>query len=139
MVADYNTIPRIYSYCKKQYFDNKLLTPQFGVIHTFRILARFEFHRGNKGASPKHPTILVSDYFDLDEPTFINIMVHEMIHYYLMVNGIDVKCTHGKAFMAMAKEMNEKYGLNVTKTMDASQIPNSPSAPKRTWWRQFHL
>ena len=30
---------------------------------------------------------LMSDYFDFDEETFRNIMVHEMIHCYLYLNG----------------------------------------------------
>jgi len=38
-------------------------------------------------------------------------------------------------FMAMAQELNQKYGLNITTTFDASNTPNSPHAPKRTWWR----
>ena len=38
-------------------------------------------------------------------------------------------------FMAMAQELSQKYGLNITTTFDASNIPNTPNAPKRTWWR----
>ena len=37
------------------------------------------------------------------------------------------------------KQFNEKYGLNIPITYDITNIPNSPHAPKRTWWRCFHF
>ena len=61
-------------------------------------------------------------------------MVHEMIHYYLYLNDRS-ECSafshflrlfgfkssdHGPEFMAMAQKLNEQYGLNITKTYDAS-------------------
>jgi hypothetical protein len=88
--------------------------------------------------------ILMSDYFDFDEETFRNIMVHEMIHYYLYLNNPN-ECSvfgrflrlfgfkssdHGPEFMAMVQKLNEQYGLNITKAYDASSIPLSPNAPR---------
>jgi hypothetical protein len=32
--------------------------------------------------------------------------------------------------MRIAQELNEKYGLHITKTVDSSKIPLSPLAPK---------
>ena len=87
--------------------------------------------------------ILMSDFFDFDEETFRNIMVHEMIHYYLYLNDPS-ECSafshflrlfgfkssdHGPEFMAMAQKLNEQYGLNITVTYDASSIPLAPNAP----------
>ena len=138
MIADFNTMPRMFWYCNRQYFDHKLRTPKFGLIHSFRILARFEYNR-KKGKADKNKRFLFSDYFDFDEETFRNIMVHEMIHYYLFLYGTNDKCDHGADFKAMAQELNQKYGLNITTTLNASNIPNSPNAPKRSWWRCFHL
>ena len=84
-------------------------------------------------------TILMSDYFDFPEDIFKNIMAHEMIHFYLLLNGKDNKASHGSDFKAMAQALNQKYGLNITTTYDASEIPNSPNAHKRTWWRNLFL
>ena len=64
--------------------------------------------------------ILMSDCFDFDEETFRNIMVHEMIHYYLCLNNpndcslfsrflrfLGIKNSdHGPEFMAMAQKLN---------------------------------
>lgn len=147
MIADYNTMPRMFWYCNRQYFDNKLRTPKFGIMHTYRNLGRFEFNWGekNKPVKKRRMVILMSDYFDFDEETFRNIMVHEMIHYYLCINT-PKDCSvlshflrffgfknsdHGPEFMAMAQKFNEQYGLNITVTYDASSIPLAPNAPKQ--------
>jgi predicted SprT family Zn-dependent metalloprotease len=94
-------------------------------------LARFEYQNNKKGKAPiKRQIILFSEYYDFDEETFKNLMVHEMIHYYLAWNGVKTELDHGKEFMAIANELNEKYGLNVTKTLDASSFIRREQAPK---------
>lgn len=130
------------------YFNHQLQTPKFGLIHTYRNLGKFEYRWGEKKKPVKkrHMMILMSDYFDFDEDTFRNIMVHEMIHYYLYLNSTSDCSTfsrflrvlgfknsdHGPEFMPMAESLNQKYGLNITISYDASNIPSAPNAPKRT-------
>ena len=131
MIADYNTMPRMFWECNRLYFDHSLPTPRFGMMKKLNILARFEFQKNKKGKAPiKRQIILFSDYYDFDEETFRNLMVHEMIHYYLAWNGVKTRSDHGKEFMAIAHELNEKYGLNVTKTLDASSFIRTEQAPK---------
>ena len=72
----------------------------------------------------------MSDCFDYPEKDFIETMVHEMIHYYIAWNRIKVIRSHGRVFMRMANEMKEKYGLNVTKKIDASSFKLTEKAPK---------
>ena len=146
MIADYNTMPHMFWECNRLYFGHQLRKPQFGLMHTFRYLGKFEYRWGEKKKPVKkrYMAILMSDFFDFDEETFRNIMVHEMIHYYLYLNGTS-DCSvfsrflrfvgfknsdHGPEFMAMAQKLNEQYGLNITKTCDASSIPLAPNAPK---------
>ena len=139
MIADYNTMPEMFWECNRLYFDHQLPTPRYGILHSFSILGRFEWLRGWQGKPPTRMTILMSDYFDFPEDIFKNIMAHEMIHFYLLLNGKDNKASHGSDFKAMAQALNQKYGLNITTTYDASEIPNSPNAHKRTWWRNLFL
>ena len=81
MIADYNTMPHMFWECNRLYFDHQLRTPKFGLMHSCRYLGRFEHRWGekNKPVKKRHMVILMSDYFDFDEETFKNIMVHEMI------------------------------------------------------------
>ena len=142
MIADYNTMPHMFWECNRLYFGHQLRKPQFGLMHTFRYLGKFEYRWGErkKPVKKRYMAILMSDFFDFDEETFRNIMVHEMIHYYLYLNGTS-DCSvfsrflrfvgfknsdHGPEFMAMAQKLNEQYGLNITKTCDASSIPLAP-------------
>ena len=143
MIADYNTMPQMFWECNQQYFGHQLRTPKFGLMHSCRYLGRFEYRWGekNKPVKKRHMVILMSDYFDFDEETFRSIMVHEMIHYYLYLNDSS-ECSvfgrflrffgfknsdHGPEFMEMAQKLNEQYGLNITKTYDASSIPLAPN------------
>jgi len=137
MIADYNTMPRIFWECNRLYFDQSLPTPRFGMMKKLNTLARFEYQNNKKGKAPiKRQIILFSEYYDFDEETFKNLMVHEMIHYYLAWNGVKTKLDHGKEFMAIANELNEKYGLNVTKTLDASSFTRTEQAPKaKSFWQ----
>ena len=145
MIADYNTMPHMFWECNRLYFDHQLRTPKFGLMHSYRTLGKFAFQWGEKSKPVKkrYMAILMSDYFDFDEETFRNIMVHEMIHYYLYLNDPS-ECSafshflrlfgfkssdHGPEFMAMAQKLNEQYGLNITVTYDASSIPLAPNAP----------
>ena len=140
MIADYNTMPRMFWECNRLYFDHSLPTPKFGLMKKLNRLARFEYFKNNKGKAPiKRQTILFSEYYDFDEETFRNLMVHEMIHYYLAWNRINTKKDHGKEFMEIAQDLNVKYGLNVTKTLDASSFQRTEQAPKAKGFWQWLL
>ena len=45
MIADFNNMPHMFWLCNRQYFDHKLPTPKFGILHSFCKLARFEYDR----------------------------------------------------------------------------------------------
>ncbi len=77
MIADLNTMPRMFRECNRLYFDQQLPTPKFGIMHTDRNLGRFEFNWAecDKPVKKRYLAILMSDYFDFDEETFRNIMV----------------------------------------------------------------
>lgn len=140
MIADYNTMPKMFWECNWLYFDHSLPTPKFGLMKKLNRLARFEYFKNNKGKAPiKRPTILFSEYYDFDEEIFRDIMAHEMIHYYLAWNRVKTKKYHGKEFMEIANGLNEKYGLNITKTLDASSFKRTEQAPKTKGFWQWLL
>ena len=81
-------MPHMFWECNRRYFDHQLRTPKFGLMHSYLTLGKFAYFWGEKKKPVKkrYMAILMSDYFDFDEETFRNIMVHEMIHYYLYLN-----------------------------------------------------
>ena len=124
-------MPEMFWKCNAEYFNGELPTPQFGLLNKTNVLARFEYNKDKKGKYPiKWQTLLFSDCFDFDEKDFMEIMVHEMIHYYIALNGIKDNGAHGKEFMKIANELKEKFGLDITKTKDASSFKLTENAPK---------
>lgn len=141
MIADYDNMPMAFYDCNDKYFDGKLPTPKFGLIHKTSMLGWFGYRKNKKKNCSKEPLeykiIKMSDCYDFDEKDFIEIMVHEMIHYYIAWNQIKDTGDHGTMFMKMANELREKHGLNITKTKDASSFKKTKSAPKSIWDKLF--
>ena len=138
MIADLNTMSRMFRECNKKYFDGSLPTPQFLLMNKLNTLARFEYNKDKKGKHPiKWQALKFSDCYDFPEEDFREIMVHELIHYYIAWNGIKDNKDHGREFMRIANEINEKHGLNVTKTKDASSFKRTEKAPHHTGLLRF--
>ena len=138
MIADYNTMPRMFRECNRMYFNNTLPTPKYGLMNKLNTLARFEYNKNKKGKHPiKWQEIKFSDCYDFPEDMFRNLMVHELIHYYIAWNGIRDNKSHGKEFMKIANELNEKYGLNIAKKYDATSLARTEKAPQHKGLMKF--
>ena len=132
MIANQDTMVDTFWECNDKYFDHSLPTPIFDTFNKINIIARFEYQRNKKNSKKpiRNQIIIMSDCFDYTEKDFIEIMVHEMIHYYIAWNRIKDNRSHGKVFLKIANEMKEKYGLNITKKVDASSFKLTEKAPK---------
>lgn len=56
----------------------------------------------------------VSVHYDLSEEELEDIIIHEMIHYYIFVNRLKDKSAHGPLFRQIMKDINTKYGRNIS-------------------------
>ena len=132
MIANQETMVNTFWDCNEKYFDNSLPTPWFETVISISVIGKFEYHKNKRNSKKpiRDQVIKMSDCFDYPEKDFIETMVHEMIHYYIAWNRIKVLRSHGRVFMRMANEMKEKYGLNVTKKIDASSFKLTENAPK---------
>ena len=117
----------------KLYFDGKLPMPRLEIMHTYKISGHFIFTPVKKGRI-KYKKIYITDNFDFTEETFRDILVHEMIHYYIAYNKIEDNDDHGVEFMKIADELNKKYGLGITKQIDASSFKRNEKASKLSWF-----
>lgn len=52
--------------------------------------------------------------FDLPEEEWEDTIIHEMIHYYIGVNGLKDTSAHGKIFRKMMEDINQRFGRKVT-------------------------
>ena len=135
MVANHDNMLLTFDTCNMEYFEGKLLFPQFELLHSYRTCGYFQYTKGGWFDKTLYDTtISITDYYDFTEKQFKDIMVHEMIHYYLAYLGIDRKCRHGKKFKEMAERLNRTYGLNITPYLDLSNYKKRKGAPKFTYW-----
>ena len=79
-------------------------------------------------------SISITDYYDFTMEQFDDILVHEMIHYYLAYTGLDKRIRHGKEFKKMARKLNLNHGLNITSTVDLSIYKRREGTSKFQYW-----
>lgn len=130
MIPNTANLTELFRECKNMYLTENIKTPKFMTFSSKNVLAQTSYgpEKYKNGVS-KRIVIFFSDLYDFPEELLRNIMVHEMIHYYLHLHRIVEDDQHGPEFMKMANELNEKYGLNVEKTFDASPYYIGKDAP----------
>lgn len=94
------------------YIINKLPIPFFIVIHTRKTIGRFSCEY-NENGDIKNPIIEISDRYEYTEAQLKDIIVHEMLHYYLDYTHQNEPQEHGKRWKQMALFFNEKFGTNI--------------------------
>lgn len=136
MVANHDNMLLTFDTCNMEYFEGKLLFPQFGLLHSFRTCGYFHCDYEQVWFSKKlyNFSISITDYYDFTEEQFKDIMCHEMIHYYLAYFGIDKRCRHGKKFEEMAERLNKTYGLHIEKVLDISKYKRRKGTPALSYW-----
>ena len=136
MVVNWVNLADAYDKCNRTYFGGKLPIPQFNLLHSFRSCGYFhcDYEQGWFSKKLFNFSISMTDYYDFTPKQFEDILVHEMIHYYLAYCGIDKRCKHGRKFKEMAERLNRTYGLNVTKTLDISQYKRRRGTSALSYW-----
>lgn len=99
------------------YFGGKLPVPHFAVSNSRTMLGQFRCLRRRKSPFGKCVTsgytIKVSEYYDMPEREYHNVLLHEMIHYYIAYSGVTDTSPHGKVFRKLMGELNE-CGWNIS-------------------------
>ena len=132
MIPDFDNMPMVFEECNEKYFHGELPMPDFDMLRSSYTCGYFHYTKGGwLDHNIYNPVISMTDYYDFTESQFTDIMCHEMIHYYLALNGADRKCRHGRAFQQMADELNLNYGLHITKRLDLSRYRKNPNRGKR--------
>lgn len=115
----------------EQYFDCVLPLPRLALSRSKTRLGSMSCKRVTRllrGTKFSDFTIRLSNYYDLSERDFQNILLHEMIHYHIAYTGVKDSSPHGVVFRRMAEVFNRKYGWNIKVT--GSTRGTKPAKPQ---------
>lgn len=125
IIGEHNILLHFYFF-NEEYFGGILPIPNIKIRHGWHTLGYF--HCNPDAPLGTSETIEMTDFYDYTDDEFRDILIHEMIHYYLYYIGEDTRVRHGKAFKKMANEFNLMYGTNVTVKVDISMMKPNPNA-----------
>lgn len=110
MIATRKILERKYDEFNEMYFDDELpydmiLYPKSDLeqMGTFDEL-KFEWD------DKLYPIIFINDQFNYTEDELNMLLLHEMVHAYLVPRGIELEEAHGEAFQELAHKIEKKSG-----------------------------
>ena len=108
----------------KDYFGGRLTPPKFSVNNARTRLGSmaFKWKRSLFKRETYDYVIRLSNYYDIPEVEFQNVLLHEMIHYYIAVNHFKDDSVHGTMFRSIAQRIN-KQGWHVVVRTDTRKWP----------------
>jgi len=115
-----------------EYFGGILPVPDFEVTDSFKYFGYFSSDIWDN--TTINPLIQISGNWEYTENQFRDILVHEMIHYYLAYTGKDTVGSHGIEFKSLANELNHKYGLNITETICYNEFTRKKGTSILMYW-----
>lgn len=120
-------VPNIYNiiYLFNEYnnmcFGGELPRPILSLMHSKKMLGYFSCDIDEDGEI-NNPTIEISDSYEYTEDKLRDVLVHEMIHYYLAYTQKDLNFTHGKEFKRLANFFNSNFGMNISEKVDITNM-----------------
>lgn len=122
----------------KENFGGRLTPPKFSVNNARTRLGSmaFKWKRSLFKRETYDYVIRLSNYYDIPEVEFQNVLLHEMIHYYIAVNHFKDDSVHGTMFRSIAQRIN-KQGWHVVVRTDTRKWPVAERNRKKviTWKR----
>ena len=106
--------------------------PEFEITDSFKFFGYF--HSNIYNNTTVNPLIQISGNWEYSESQFRDILVHEMIHYYLAYTGRDLVGSHGGEFMTLAYKLNREHGLNITETINYDEYTRREGTSKLRYW-----
>ena len=123
-VSDIQGIFNIYnSLC----FDGKLPLPRIRIGHAKGYLGqlRYKVKKDKSGkATYSDFSLNFTQRYEMDQEKLEDVVIHEMIHYYIHYNNIQDTSAHGVVFRKMMDDINIRFKRNIT-ISDRSGLPVS--------------
>ena len=116
MTITIKEIRDIFAEWNKKAFKGELPEPSFELMRTRSLLGQF---CPRKIFGVETYKIRISVYYDRPYESYVDTIVHEMLHFYIRYKGIKDTSSHGREWKRMAKQLSNKFGLTITRTNPA--------------------
>lgn len=126
----------------QQMFDGKLprLPIELSDAKTFLGLCVYKKKRTLWGKTMCYDFKLrINTRIDLAEAEVEDIIIHEMIHYYIGLNGIKDTSTHGQVFRLMMNRINEQFSRHIRISHKPTQEQKEQLYGTKQRWRMVAL
>ena len=108
-------------------FDGKLPLPRIRIGHAKGYLGqlRYKVKKDKSGkATYSDFSLNFTQRYEMDQEKLEDVVIHEMIHYYIHYNNIQDTSAHGVVFRKMMDDINIRFKRNIT-ISDRSGLPVS--------------
>ena len=117
-----------------QYFDGRLKPIEIRMSSARTFLGQVAYHRDRMADGTWHYRdfiFKISTALDLPEQEVEDIILHEMIHYYILSNQIQDTSPHGRLFRRMMLYINTHYGRNISVSHQSTKAEKDTDVQKR--------
>lgn len=137
MVATTQLIEKLYREYNKKYFNDELPTCSFCIHRSFRTLGFFTCRK--RYCEPRKfykMNISVTNCYDFTENELKYILLHEMLHVFLIHKNsiVEGNVDHGKIFIKTMKEFNKKHNLEIEVEYNHIMKKSKGSSWLLWWW-----
>lgn len=114
MLIDTDTMARWFDGFNRDYFSSRLPVPRFATGRSRIALGTMvtKTDRRRLFRAVKSYTIRLSNFYDMPEHEFQNVLLHEMIHLFIAAEGLKDTSAHGHLFREQMRRINA-CGWNV--------------------------
>ncbi len=117
----------------KRYFDGELPTPILAIGNSRTQLGTMSWRQSHKWLKSTYTyTIRISNFYDVEEKDFKNVLLHEMIHLYIESKHLKDTSSHGRLFQTMMQRINS-YGWEIKISTKIDCDAKAAKKPKGRW------
>ena len=118
MIASAEFVKEAFGKFNAEIFGGVLPVPHFQLSRARSFLGKLRYKVTPRalGRKPVYSdyTLIISTLYDLPQTELEDVVIHEMIHYLLMIRGIEDSSAHGPQFRSYMNAINERFGRNIT-------------------------
>ena len=113
IVISKNNISKLFFQYNRQFFENQLLIPAFGILHSKIVYGQFRTKYDKRKKMGYSPQLLISKEIEWTEDGLRDVVVHEMVHLYVWQKTNINRNRHRGLFKKKCDELKKEYGIDV--------------------------